>query len=134
MKQYFFSTVIFGLMVLMTACSNDDTPARRSADVSNPKTVLIYMAGRNSLESEVNADLREIKIGSRQIGEKNNLLVFVRRSIHEMPWLARIKNGEVTDSLSLKDLGIVSSDGENRASDPVVMEGVMRYASVTIPP
>ena len=128
MKQYFFSTVIFGLMVLMTACSNDDTPARRSADVSNPKTVLIYMAGRNSLESDVNADLREIKIGSRQIGEKNNLLVFVRRSIHEMPWLARIKNGEVTDSLSLKDLGIVSSDGENRASDPVVMEGVMRYA------
>jgi hypothetical protein len=45
-----------------------------------------------------------------------------------MPWLARIKNGEVTDSLSLNDLGIVSSDGENRASDPVVMEGVMRYA------
>lgn len=43
-------------------------------------------------------------------------------------WVARIKNGAVTDSVSLSDLGIRSSDGQNRASDPEVMEGVIHYA------
>ena len=94
MKQYFISAIMFGLMVLMTACSNDDVPATRGGDsVDNTKTVLIYMAGRNNLEGALNADLKEIKQGSRQIGENDNLLVFVRRSEYEMPWLARIKNG-----------------------------------------
>ena len=93
------------------------------------KTVLVYMAGRNDLASCVNADLNEMKEGSKRLGNNDNLLVFVRRDKSEkLPWLARIKNGEVMDSVSLSDMGIASSDGENRASDPVVMEGVMRYA------
>jgi len=128
MKQSYISIIVFGMMVLMTACSDNEAPVTRSAEGSNSKTVLIYMAGRNSLESAINADLKEIKQGSRQIAEDNNLLVFVRRNEYEMPWLARIKNGQVTDSLSIKDMGIASSDGENRASDPIIMEGVMRYA------
>lgn len=95
------------------------------------KTVLVYMAGKNDLKDAVTPDLEEMKLGSMQLGENDNLLVFVCRykgQSTETPWLARIKNGEVIDSLSLDDLGIVSSDDENRASDPVVMEGVMRYA------
>ena len=91
------------------------------------KTVLVYMAGRNDLASCVNADLNEMKEGSKRLGNNDNLLVFVRRDKSEkLPWLARIKNGEVMDSVSLSDMGIASSDGENRASDPVVMEGVIR--------
>ena len=132
--------VLFAVMmvvVLMTACSSDDdfepvqpTPEKsesRTADQS--KTVLVYMAGRNNLAKIVNADLKEMKQGSKQLGDNDNLLVFVRRGKNErLPWLARIKNGEVIDSVSLSDMGITSSDGENRASDPAVMEGVMRYA------
>ena len=129
MKQFFISAIMFGLMVLMTACSNDDAPATRGEDTANAKTVLVYMAGRNDLTGALDRNLEQIKEGSKQIGKNDNLLVFVRRNNkNETPWLARIKNGEVTDSLSLSDMGISSSDGQDRASDPVVMEGVLRYA------
>lgn len=126
------------VVVMMTACSSDDDafepvqPAPKkgeSRSVAQAKTVLVYMAGRNSLSGMVNKDLNEMKLGSKRLDSNDNLLVFVRRDKTEkMPWLARIKNGVVTDSVSLSDMGITSSDGENRASDPVVMDGVMHYA------
>ena len=125
------------MAVLMTACSNDDVPEvvqptlERDASRSDAqtKTVLVYMAGKNDLKDIVPSDLNEMKLGSRQLSDNDNLLVFVcRYENNETPWLGRIKNGEVIDSLSLSDMGITSSDGENRASDPVIMEGVMRYA------
>ena len=126
------------MAVLMTACSSNDDdlepvqPALKKGEsrtVAQAKTVLVYMAGRNSLAGMVNKDLNEMKLGSKRLDSNDNLLVFVRRDKTEkMPWLARIKNGVVTDSVSLSDMGITSSDGENRASDPVVMEGVMHYA------
>ena len=125
------------MVVMMTACSNDDDIETVQPALKNPesrtaaqaKTVLVYMAGRNNLSSIVNKDLNEMKQGSKYLGSNDNLLVFVRRDKTEkMPWLARIKNGVVTDSVSLSDMGITSSDGQNRASDPVVMEGVMHYA------
>lgn len=126
------------VVVMMTACSSDDDafepvqPAPKKGEsrtVAQAKTVLVYMAGRNCLSDMVNKDLNEMKQGSKSLGNNDNLLVFVRRDKTEkMPWLARIKNGVVTDSVSLSDMGIISSDGENRASDPVVMDGVMHYA------
>lgn len=130
-------TVMMTMAVLMTACSKDEVPAPVQSEpkgggsrtVGQAKTVLVYMAGRNDLAGAVNDDLNEMKQGSKRLGSNDNLLVFVRRDKSEkLPWLARIKNGVVTDSVSLSDMGITSSDGENRASDPVVMEGVMRYA------
>lgn len=126
------------VVMMMTACSNNDddfatvqpTPKNHeSRSAAQAKTVLVYMAGRNDLADFVNDDLSEMKQGSMSLGNNDNLLVFVRRDKSEnIPWLARISNGVVTDSVSLSDMGITSSDGENRASDPVVMEGVMRYA------
>ena len=126
------------MAVMMTACSSNDDdietvqPAPKKGEsrmAAQAKTVLVYMAGRNSLAEDVNKDLEEMKQGSKRLGSNDNLLVFVRRGKTEkMPWMARIKNGVVTDSVSLRDMGITSTDGENRASDPVVMEGVMRYA------
>ena len=137
MKTKVFSAVMM-MMVVMTACSSDDDafepvqPAPKKGEsrtVAQAKTVLVYMAGRNSLSGMVNKDLNEMKLGSKRLDSNDNLLVFVRRDKTEkMPWLARIKNGVVTDSVSLSDMGITSSDGENRASDPVVMDGVMHYA------
>jgi len=138
MKKNVFYAAVMMVVVMMTACSsNDDAfepvqPSPKdheSRTVAQAKTVLVYMAGRNSLAGMVNKDLNEMKLGSKRLDSNDNLLVFVRRDKTEkMPWLARIKNGVVTDSVSLSDMGITSSDGENRASDPVVMEGVMHYA------
>ena len=138
MKKNVFYAVMMMVVVMMTACSSDDDafepvqPAPKKGEsrtVAQPKTVLVYMAGRNNLSGIVNKDLNEMKLGSKRLDSNDNLLVFVRRDKTEkMPWLARIKNGVVTDSVSLSDMGIISSDGENRASDPVVMDGVMHYA------
>ena len=134
MKKNFLYTVMMAVMCLTTGCSSDDDVTSevervQPKSVKNEKTVLIYMAGRNGLTDAVAPDLAEIKAGSRHLSDGQNLLVFIRRyNETDQPWLARIKNGEVIDSVSLKDMGITSSDGQNRASDPVVMEGVMRYA------
>ena len=111
------------LMIFATSCSSDVEPTVPD----NGKTVLVYMAGRNDLTSFVSQDLREMKDGSCRITDDDCLLVFVR-NYDVMPWIARIKGGEVTDSVSLKDIGITNSDGSYRASDPAVMEGVLRYA------
>ena len=129
MKQYLISATLFGLMVLMTACSKDDVPATRGGDAANAKTILIYMAGKNDLSYALERNLKQIKEGSKHIGENDNLLVFVRRNNGlEEPWLARIKSGVVTDSMSLSNMGITRSDDQSRACDPIVMEGVLRYA------
>ena len=137
MKKNFFYTVMMAMVVMMTACSSDDVlesmqPTQENGEsgvAAQAKTVLVYISGRNNLTDMVPVDLKEIKEGSKNLGNEDNLLVFVRKyNDGAQPWLARIKNGEVTDSVSLSDMGITSSDGENRASDPVVMEGVVRYA------
>ena len=147
MKQYTISFIAATLIMMgnvtLTSCTGtiDDIAeglvngiADQIIDTkSNPqsKTVLVYMAGKNDLNDAVSSDLNEMKLGSKQLSDNDNLLVFVCRykgQSNETPWLGRIKNGEVIDSLSINDMGIVSSDDENRASDPVIMEGVMRYA------
>ena len=126
----------------MTACSSDDDIMPQDYnmgitrhDTPINRTVLVYMAGKNNLSSNpvhnyLNHDLEEIKEGSRKIGDSDCLLVFVRRFLKdnnmETPWLARIKNGEVVDSVSVTDMGIMKDDA--RACDPEVMEQVMHYA------
>ena len=107
------------------------TPAK-NAPIT--RTVLIYMAGKNDLSSDrrhyVNEDLEEIKEGSRKLNSSDCLLVFVRRyqkdNNLETPWLARVQNGQITDSVSVSDMGITKDDA--RACDPEVMECVMHYA------
>ena len=122
-----------------SACSNEDLPVANvrdgkgvmspaSAPSGNAKTVLIYLAGGNDLRGALKKDLKECKEGSKHLSDNENLIVFARFYKEGESWVARLKNGEVTDSVSLKDLGIYSSDGVNRACDPGVMEGVMRYA------
>ena len=73
MKQYLISATLFGLMVLMTACSKDDVPATRGGDAANAKTILIYMAGKNDLSYALERNLKQIKEGSKHIGENDNL-------------------------------------------------------------
>ena len=129
--------LLFEVTLMMTACSsNDDVldsattgAGKITRTDAQAKTVLVYMAGRNSLSNIVDVDLNEMKRGSKYLVNDDNLLVFVRRyDKTEQPWLARIKDGEVIDTVSLDGMGIRSSDGQDCASDPAVMEGVMRYA------
>ena len=124
--------------VTFGACSGEDdpvAPAREARPTETPsaipgagaKTVLIYLAGGNDLAGVLKQNLKDCKEGSRRLRDNERLIVFARFRNEGESWVARLKNGEVTDSVSLKDLGICSSDGVNRACDPGVMGGVMRY-------
>ena len=98
---------------------------------SADRTVLVYMSGENSLSSYTYSDLSELTIGSKNIGN-NNLIVYVDNSnSKELPWLAKLENGKVTDSVSVKDMNIQPTKGyvqnDPYASDPSVMEEVIRY-------
>jgi hypothetical protein len=122
-------------MMSFTACSSDDDMlmTAKSSETMNfnqyaaaERTVLVYLAGKNNLSQLLQTNLEQMKAGSRRIGN-NTLLVFVRRDIQgEKPWLARISNGELTDSVSLDDMGIGTSNIQ--ACNPELMEQVLRYA------
>ncbi|MBO7128521.1 MAG: hypothetical protein J6W43_09740 [Prevotella sp.] len=131
-------TVLMSILATatFTACSDDsldyDVNNQKEAQKPNDnngiqRTVLVYMAGRNNLSYYATTDLAEMKEGSMKIGDDQALLVFMRRNYDgEEPWLARIKNGEVVDKVTVSDMGI--SKDELFASDPEVMEQVMHYA------
>lgn len=120
-------------MAALTACNKDDEDKK---EVKADRTVLIYISGECSLWDYVSIDLDEIKAGSMSIGD-NNLLVYVDcGSTREIPWLARVKNGQFVDSVSIKDIvaemnlnpAKTSVADDPYSSEGQVMEGVLRYA------
>ena len=136
-KMMLMSILTAGTMMSFTACSKEDDQVMMTTNSKNmqkqttqhvtaERTVLVYLAGKNNLSSSLQMNLEQMKRGSKRIGN-NTLLAFVRRDkCGEQPWLARISNGEVTDSLSLDDMGI--STNNMQACNPVLMEQVLKYA------
>ena len=134
-KTMLMSILTAGTMMSFTACSSEEdvlmeTKGNVSLDTSQyataERTVLVYLAGKNNLSESLQTNLEQMKAGSKRIGN-NTLLAFVRRDIQgEQPWLARISNGELKDSLSLDDMGISTSNMQ--ACNPELMEQVLKYA------
>ena len=134
-KTMLMSILTIGTMMSFTACSSDDEvldevnnsmQSKTSRNATAERTVLVYLAGKNNLSESLQTNLEQMKAGSKCIGS-NTLLAFVRRDIQgEQPWLARISNGELTDSLSLDDMGISTSNMQ--ACNPELMEQVLKYA------
>ena len=128
-KTMLMSILTAGTMMSFTACSSEDdvlmeTKGNVSLDINQYATA--ELAGKNNLSESLQTNLEQMKAGSKHIGN-NTLLVFVRRDIQgEQPWLARVSNGELTDSLSLEDMGISTSNMQ--ACNPELMEQVLRYA------
>ena len=114
---------IFFAAALLTACHKDDDP-----EVPKPvRTVVVYMSAENSLSSCSLTDFNEMVEGSKLMEEQDNLIVwFDRAKTGELPWLCRIKNGLITDSVSINDMGISAKD--EFSSDPKIFEQVLRYA------
>ena len=134
-KTMLVSILTAATMMSFTACSsdnevlsevNDNLQLNASRYAAAERTVLVYLAGKNNLSQSLQTNLEQMKAGSRLIGN-NTLLVFVRRDMQgEKPWLARVNNGELTDSVSLDDMGFGKSNMQ--ACNPELMEKVMRYA------
>jgi len=120
------------MLVALVACSGDYETSRRVGPgnpVTTPteRTVIVYISGENTLSAYVNPNLKEMKEGSLKLNDNDCLLVYVDKSKNdELPWLARISKGQITDSVSLSDMGI--SKKNEYASDPQIMENVLKYA------
>ena len=117
------AAVALACLTLLSACSKDDDEQK----TPQTRTVLVYMSGENNLSDYAEADLKEIMDASIQLTEDDQLLVWYDRAKKdELPWLARIVNGKLRDSVSIADMQI--SDKDDYSSDPHVFEKVLTYA------
>lgn len=125
-------------VAMLAACHKDDTEEN---EVKADRTVLVYISGECSLWDFIDDDLKEMKAGSQSIGD-NNLLVYVdNATTGEIPWLARIHKGQITDSVSFTEIAKVMNldpaeslvKGDPYSSEAQVMEGVLRYAFQKFP-
>jgi hypothetical protein len=125
-------------VAMLAACHKDETEENQ---VKADRTVLVYISGECSLWDFINDDLYEMKLGSPSIGD-NNLLVYVDNATDgEIPWLARINKGQITDSVSFTDIAKLMNlnpaesfvKGDPYSSEAQVMEGVLRYAFQKFP-
>ena len=125
MKKLF---MILMLTAALAACHSydDHDPMQIDRPVID-RTVIIYMAAENDLSVHGWNNLNDIREGSKKLSANQCLLVYVDRSHEtELPWLGRFQGGQLTDSVSISDMGI--SQHDEYASDSRVFEDVLRYA------
>ena len=99
MKYLFFC---FAIAIALTSCSdNDDFVPEEEGPFD--RTVLVYMSGENNLSRYIKEELEELKDGSQNIGQ-NALVVYVdEASSQNNPYILRIANGVVKDSVPMTD-------------------------------
>lgn len=109
-------------LLLLTACCKDDEPKVFLSE----RTVLVYMCGENNLSESVHEDLNEMLQAKTNVN--NHCLVVYVDDYNKtrIPYLARIYNGVIIDSVSIKDMGISSND--TCSADPNIMKAIINYA------
>jgi len=115
--------LIYTLTILtIAACHKEEN----EEDNYSERTVLVYMSGENNLSDGIQEDIDEM--AEAKLHDKNHvLLVYVDDANKKrLPYLARIRNGVMTDSVSVKDMGISDSDPCSATAD--VMRSVINYA------
>lgn len=108
------------LLVLTACCKHEEE------EIFYARTVLVYMSGENDLSEGVQEDIDEMLAATTNV-RNHCLLVYVDEyNNNEIPYLARIRNGLMVDSVSIRDMGISKSD--TCSVDPGVMKAVINYA------
>lgn len=115
--------VLAALPLLMWSCSDDDDSA---AEQLPARTVMVYIAGENSLGSNGSAsysatDLNEMLEGSLNNSFNGHLVVFVDDASSTLPYIAEIKNG-----VSTVDEGMTFNE-DIYSSDPEEMLEILTY-------
>lgn len=113
MKKYLIllaTALFFGAY----GCDDEDDDDTGLAE----RTVLVYMAADNNLSKFADLDLKELKEGSKQLGKWRKLIVYVNQTAPKVPYVARIKNGELVDSTSLE---------KSITADPAILEDMLGY-------
>ena len=102
-------------LLVMTGCKKDSEDEGENVF---DRTVLIYMAGENNLSQYINSELEEMKEGSKTIGNRNRLIVYVdAANSKQKPFYARVHDGVVSDT--------IFTEQDSNTADPAVMEEVV---------
>ena len=103
--------------LFLFSCSDDDNETTIAHT-----TLIVYIAGENSLTSFAPTDLNDITEASKGIGSNDHLVVFFdNASKTSMPYIAELKNGEI-----VKDTGKEFSE-DFYSSDPDKMLEILTY-------
>ena len=103
--------------LFLFSCSDDDNETTIAHT-----TLIVYIAGENSLSSFAPTDLKYITEASKGIGSNDHLVVFFdNASKTSMPYIAELKNGEI-----VKDTGKEFSE-DFYSSDPDKMLEILTY-------
>lgn len=116
--KYFITFICAALF--LTSCNHSDEPEPEPEPINIAnRTVLVYIAGENSLSDFIKDELSEMLEGSRNINEKtDNLILYVDAADSTTPpYLIRYKNGESADSTSME---------ESYSSDPYIINKVLQ--------
>ena len=108
-------------VTVLIGCEKDDP-----SDNEDPKadrTVLIYMAAQNNLNSFAHYDLIEIEEGTKNIGN-NHLVVYHDRAMQD-PVLLHYCNGELRDSIPMDPTAVVC--------DPATLKAVAKRVFTDYP-
>ena len=120
-------------LALLMACSKDNDSQEDNGQESQNqgqeevtpvqqarRTVLVYIAAENNLNSFLDENLTTMKEGSRHLNDNQNLVVYVNRAQETNPcYMARIYQGELVDTVLMPD---------ELAADPTVMTRILREA------
>ena len=89
--------IAISLLFTLCSCHHNDDP---EPDTLASRTVLVYMAAENNLASFAEEDLEEMKAGSKSLRKDQNLVIYGDRAgSNKTPYLARIYNGELVDTV-----------------------------------
>ena len=111
---------VFALVLGSCHKDDEDTPEDPVAE----RTVLVYIAGENNLCSFSKSDLKEMKIGSKSLSNRQKLIAYVDQADTIPPFFARIKDGQFVDSVSVE---------ESITADPAILEKAVRYMRTNYP-
>lgn len=125
MKKYM---ILLAASLLIGACGKDDND---TPDVPKDpeRTVLIYMGADNNLtywrgKYFAALDIEEMKKGSKQLNNRQNLIIYVDKQESTPPYIARVKDGVLVDSTSME---------ETQTADPAILEKMLRYTREKYP-
>ena len=113
--------IAFLTIVAFVACDKDD-PGTEEENIAQ-RTVLIYMAAQNNLNSYAHYDLEEIQQGIKNIGD-NHLVVYHDRAMQD-PVLLHYRNGELSDSIPMDPAAVVC--------DPTTLKAVAKRVFTDYP-
>lgn len=102
-------------LILFSACHKDD-PIVVPEDFQ--RSVLVYIAGDNSLTNYLRADMRQIIQGTQNLDTNNKLILFVDNS-RERPYFLQVEKGDTTR--------LKTFETELKSSDPETLYDAMKY-------